>query len=882
MAAPSAQVTETRSPSAPRKATLDLSGMTCASCAVRIEKKLEKTDGVRGATVNFALEKAVVEFDPDQVRARQLVEAVQSLGYQVRTAEKRYRIQGMSCASCAQAVEKALGRLPAVVTASVNFATETATVEYIGELADDEVIRAVEAQGYRAFPAEGEADREKSAREREIRHQRRMLGLSALFSSPLLLYMFGELVPSLGRILPGLLFNPWFQLAMATPVQFVAGWQFYRDSYHTLKNKSANMSVLVAMGTSAAYLYSLVITLAGPLVPGAHHVYFETSAIIITLIILGKYLEALAKGRTSEAIRKLMGLQARTARVVRDGTELEVPVEQVQVGDRVVVRPGEKIPVDGVVVDGYSAVDESMITGESLPVDKKPGDIVIGATINRTGSFTFEATRVGKETALSQIIRIVEEAQGRKAPIQRYADRVSAYFVPAVIAVAALTFAIWYLWGDPGNFTRALVNFVAVLVIACPCAMGLATPTSIMVGTGKGAERGILIKGGEHLELAHRLNAVVLDKTGTITRGEPALTDVVPLPADGHGADGAASSDGAAVAGSEAARRLLAVAASAEAVSEHPLGQAIVQAAREKGLALEAVSAFEAIPGQGVRAVLPSASNGRPDGTEVLVGNRRLMQERGIETAPVEPHVARLEGQGKTAMIVATNGRVAGVVAVADTVKEGSAEAIRQLQRMGIEVYMITGDNRRTAAAIARQVGIDEAHTLAEVLPQEKAEKVKELHAQGRVVGMVGDGINDAPALATADVGFAIGTGTDVAIESADMTLMRGDLSGVVDSIRLSRATIRNVYQNLFWALFYNTVGIPVAAAGFLSPVLAGAAMAFSSVSVVTNALRLRRFRFSEDRLPSRRRDERGRDDGALSSVRDGSRRENSEVHVGG
>ena len=864
MAAPTAHLTETGTAVAPRKATLDISGMTCASCALRIEKKLKKTEGVTDATVNFALEKAVVEFDPSRVRAPELVEAVHSLGYRVRTAEKRFHIQGMSCASCAQRIEKALTRLAAVVRATVNFATETATVEYVGELTDDEVLRTVEAQGYRAFPAEGAQDREKQAREAEIRHQRRMFLLSALFSTPLLFYMFGELFPALGSVLPALFFNPWFQLGMATPVQFVAGWQFYRDSYHVVKNRSANMSVLVAMGTSAAYLSSLVITLAGPLVPGVHHVYFETSAIIITLIILGKYLEAVAKGRTSEAIRKLMGLQAKTARVLRDGAEVDVPVEQVQVGDRIVVRPGEKIPVDGVVVEGFSAVDESMLTGESMPVDKSPGDIVIGATVNKTGRFIFEATRVGKDTALAQIIRIVEEAQGRKAPIQRYADKISAYFVPAVIAVATLTFFVWYVWADPGNFTRALVNFVAVLVIACPCAMGLATPTSIMVGTGKGAERGILIKGGEYLELAHKLNAVVLDKTGTITRGEPVLTDVAPLAA-GLERDG------------RAALHVLRLAGSAEAGSEHPLGQAIVQAARERGLTLDPVSAFEAIPGQGIRAQV--------NGQQVLVGNRRLFAESGIDVTQAEPHVARLEEQGKTAMIVAVDGRPVGVVAVADTVKEGSAEAIRELQRMGIEVYMLTGDNRRTAAAIARQVGIDEAHTLAEVLPQQKADKVKELQARGKTVGMVGDGINDAPALVTADVGFAIGTGTDVAIESADITLMRGDLMGVVDSIRLSRATIRNVYQNLFWAFFYNTVGIPVAAAGFLSPVLAGGAMAFSSVSVVSNALRLRRFRFREGRAPARRHSSngngRGRNDGTLSSVRDGSRRENREVHVG-
>jgi Cu+-exporting ATPase len=718
------------------------------------------------------------------------------------------KLGGMSCASCAARIEKALAGLPGVSKAAVNFATEKATVDYDPtRVKITDLLRAVSEAGYKAEELTGrvDTDRERAEREREIRHQTRMFIFAAVLSLPLLWYMLGMLFRFW---MPELVMNHWFQFVLATPVQFYAGWQFYRGSYHALKNGSANMDVLIALGTSAAYVYSTVVTFTG----AETEVYFETSALIIALIILGKLLEAIAKGRTSEAIKKLMGLAAKTARVIRDGEERDIPVEEVQVGDLILVRPGEKIPVDGVIREGASAVDESMLTGESLPVDKKPGDEVIGAALNKHGSFKFEATKVGRDTALAQIIRLVEEAQGSKAPIQRLADQISGYFVPAVVAIAVVTFLGWYL--ATRNFTLALINSTAVLVIACPCALGLATPTAIMVGTGKGAENGILIKGGEHLENAHKLNTVVLDKTGTITRGKPAVTDLVT------------KSD-------LAEEELLKLAAAVERGSEHPLGVAIVERAKTEGLELAEAQGFAAIPGQGVR--------GTVEGRVVLLGNKRLMESNAVDLSNLAGDLERLEGEGKTAMILAVDGRAAGVIAVADTVKEHSAEAVRELTRLGIEVVMLTGDNRRTAEAIARQVGI--TSVLAEVLPDQKADQIEQLKRKGRFVGMVGDGINDAPALATADVGFAIGTGTDVAMEAADITLMRGDLRGIVAAIKLSRRTMRTIKQNLFWAFAYNTAGIPAAALGYLSPVLAGGAMALSSVSVVSNSLRLKRFR---------------------------------------
>ncbi|WP_427338130.1 copper-translocating P-type ATPase [Caloranaerobacter sp. DY30410] len=600
--------------------------------------------------------------------------------------------------------------------------------------------------------------------------------------------------------------NGYVQLALATPVQFIIGYRFYKGAYHSLKGGGANMDVLVALGTSSAYFYSLY-----NLIVGVKEYYFEASAVIITLILLGKMLEAIAKGRTSEAIKKLMNLQAKTARVIRDGKELDIPVEEVVVGDIVVVRPGEKIPVDGVVIEGNSSVDESMLTGESIPVDKKEGDEVIGATINKHGTFKFKATKIGKDTVLSQIIKLVEEAQGSKAPVQRLADKVAGIFVPAVIGIAVLTFVIWYFVN--GDFANALINAVAVLVIACPCALGLATPTAIMVGTGKGAENGILIKGGEYLEKAHQINTLVFDKTGTITKGEPEVTDIISF--------------------NKSKEDILKFAAIAEKASEHPLGQAIVKKGEESGIKLIDPERFNAIPGHGIFAVV--------EGNEIYLGNRKLMKDKNIDIKDIEDEIVNLENQGKTAMILSVNGRVEGIIAVADTVKEHSREAIKELKSMGIEVYMITGDNERTAKAIAREVGIE--NVIAEVLPEHKAQEVEKLKAQGKKVGMVGDGINDAPALAKADIGFAIGTGTDVAIEAADITLMKGDLRGIVLAIRLSRKTMRTIKQNLFWAFFYNTAGIPLAALGFLNPMIAGAAMAFSSVSVVSNSLRLKRFK---------------------------------------
>ncbi|MDK2855677.1 MAG: P-type Cu+ transporter [Bacillota bacterium] len=793
---------------AEKTATFKILNMECASCAARIEKNLHRLPGVTQAHVNFALEQATVRYDPEKTDPRQIRRAVEAAGYKLAPKKLELKISGMDCASCAARIERALAKLDGVVSATVNFALERATLEYYPEeLTPEDIKRTIRMEGYEAQEAalRFDEDSEKRAREREIRRQTQLFVLAAVLSTPLVFVMLADLFnfPA-----PPLLRNKVFEFALATPVQFVAGYQFYRGAAVTLSRGYANMDVLIALGTSAAYFYSVATTF---FIPG--HVYYETGAVIIALIILGRLLEARAKGRTSEAIKKLMGLAAKTARVVRGGEEVDIPVDEVRQGDVVVVRPGEKIPVDGIILEGSSAIDESMLTGESLPVDKKSGDEVIGGTLNKYGTFKFRATRVGAETALAQIIKIVEEAQGSKAPIQRLADVISGYFVPAVVLVAVITFAGWYFFGAPGDLARAVINFTAVLVIACPCALGLATPTSIMVGTGRGAENGILIKGGEHLEKAHATDAVVLDKTGTITKGEPVVTDVFALP--GWKED-----------------EILLLAAGAERGSEHPLGEAIVRGAKARGLDLPEPQNFSTVPGRGVVA--------RVLGRQVQVGSRRLLE--GMPLDALAGTVQKLESEGKTAMLVAIDGRAAGVIAVADTVKENAAQAIAALKRMGIKVIMLTGDNRRTAEAIARQVGIDPDDVQAEVLPQDKAREVEKLRRAGYVVAMVGDGINDAPALATADVGIAIGTGADVAIEAADIALISGDLRGVPASIRLSRATLRNIKENLFWALIYNVIGVPVAALGYLSPVLAGAAMALSSVSVVSNALRLRSF----------------------------------------
>lgn len=791
------------------KITIPVTGMSCASCARRIELKLNAAKGVKGAAVNFAAEKVNVEYDPKVTGFNEIIETIRDLGFDTAMTETRLKVSGMACSACAQRVERALAGHKGVLEAYVNLSTETAAVKFIPGITDIPGLRQViEKAGYEAVLAE-EVNREAENRDKdlELQHQKRLFVFSAAFSFPLLSVMFLELF---SLHINHLFMSPLFQFALATPVQFIPGAQFYRGAYKSLKSGGANMDVLVAMGTSAAYGLSLVNTffLTGP-------VYYEASAVIITLIILGRMLEARAKGRTSEAIKKLIDLQAKTARVKRDGNIVDIPVEQVVVGDIVLVRPGEKIPVDGIIKTGHSTVDESMLTGESIPVDKKVGDEVIGATINKEGVFEFEASKVGKDTALAQIVRLVEEAQASKAPIQRFADRISGIFVPAVVGAALVTFLVWYFIGDPGNISRAVLNLTAVLVIACPCALGLATPTSIMVGTGKGAEKGILIKGGEHLEAAGGIDTIVFDKTGTITKGEPGLTDLEPV--DGSQED---------------PEEILRVAASAERFSEHPLAKAVVQAALDRGIPLSEPEDFEAFPGLGIRCAI--------DGREVLLGSMRLLQEKNIDPEGLAGKAARLEEQGKTAMFLAIEGRPVAVIAVADRIKEGARESVRFLSRLGLEVYMITGDNRQTAEAIAREVGID--HVLAEVLPEDKAVAVEKLQNRGRKVAMVGDGINDAPALATADVGIAIGTGTDIAMETSDITLIRGDLRGVVGSILLSRATLKNIKQNLFWALIYNTIGIPVAAMGLLSPIIAGGAMAFSSVSVVSNALRLRKF----------------------------------------
>ncbi|MGB9975680.1 heavy metal translocating P-type ATPase [Thermovenabulum sp.] len=795
---------------AERKINIRIKGMTCASCAARIEKALSKMSGVKEASINFAAEKASITYNPREVSIADFIQKIRDLGYDVLSTKVELGLKNMNCASCAARIEKALAKAPGVVKASVNFAAETAVVEYLdGATEIKNLINTVRDLGYDAYEKrEKDKDRERQEREREISTLGKLVITSSILTAPLLLSMVFRVMGWHG----GILDNPWFQVLLATPVQFIIGYRYYRGAFHTLKNGSANMDVLIAMGTSAAYFYSLYNIFVLPMEKIHNHLYFEASAVIITLITLGKYLEAVAKGKTSEAIRKLMGLQPKTAKVIKNNQEIEIPVEQVEVGDVIVVRPGEKIPVDGVIIEGYSAVDESMITGESIPVEKKAGDQVIGATINKMGTFKFKATKVGKDTVLSQIVKLVEEAQGSKAPIQKLADSIAGVFVPAVIFIALVTFAVWNFVFH--NFTAGLINAVSVLVIACPCALGLATPTSVMVGTGKGAEYGVLIKGGEHLERAHRIKALILDKTGTITKGKPEVTDVISV-------------------GNLKEDEILKFAAIAEKNSEHPLGEAIVTKAREKGMELSDPEDFEAIPGHGIYVKIR--------GKEVYLGNRRLMTAKSISFEGVKELMEKLENEGKTVMIMAVDDIVEGILAVADTVKENSKEVIDELKKMGIEVWMITGDNERTARAIARQVGIDKV--MAEVLPEHKAEEVEKLKKQGKITAMVGDGINDAPALAAADVGIAIGTGTDVAIEAADITLMSGDLKGIVTAIKLSRATMRNIKQNLFWAFIYNTLGIPFAALGYLSPAIAGGAMAFSSVSVVTNALRLRKFK---------------------------------------
>lgn len=795
-----------------KETNMQITGMTCAACATRIEKGLRKLEGIEEANVNLALERSSVKYDPQVINVEAIQKKVRDLGYDVVTEKAEFDITGMTCAACSARIEKGLNKLEGVTIANVNLALEKATVKYNPtELSTTDIIKKVQALGYGAHTKD-EGKESVDHREKEIKKQTVKFIFSVLLSLPLLWAMVGHFEFTSFIYVPDLFMNPWFQLTLATPVQFIIGGQFYISAFKALKNKSANMDVLVALGTSAAYFYSLYLSIDSIGMHAGHTVelYYETSAILITLIILGKLFEAKAKGRSSEAIKKLMGLQAKTAIVEREGVEVEIPLEEVVSGDIFHVKPGEKIPVDGVITEGFSAIDESMLTGESVPVDKNVGDDVIGATINKNGFLKVKATKVGKDTALAQIIKVVEEAQGSKAPIQRLADKISGIFVPIVVGLAVLTFLVWFIFVTPGNFAEALEKLIAVLVIACPCALGLATPTSIMAGSGRAAEYGILFKGGEHLEMTHRIQAIVLDKTGTVTNGTPVLTDVFTEMNE---------------------TEFLALVGSAERKSEHPLAVALVEGIKGRGIELKDVSDFEAIPGYGIRAIV--------DGQELYVGTRKLMGLKDIDFSPAVEQMNGLEKEGKTAMLVAVDGQFAGLVAVADTIKDTSVAAIKRLKDMGLDVYMITGDNEETAKAIAKKVGID--HYIAEVLPEGKANEVKKLQAQGKKVAMVGDGINDAPALAVADIGMAIGTGTDVAMEAADITLIRGDLNSIADAIFMSRKTLRNIQQNLFWAFGYNTLGIPIAAVGFLAPWLAGAAMAFSSVSVVLNALRLQK-----------------------------------------
>lgn len=799
-----------------KEATLQITGMTCAACATRIEKGLNKMEGVEEANVNFALEKTNIKYDPDKTDISKFKEKVQSLGYNVVSEKVEFDISGMTCASCANKIEKKLNKMDGVDKATVNFALETVLVEYNpDQVSIPDMKEAIKKLGYTLEQKQDKAGDQVDHRQKEIEKQQGKFLFSAILSFPLLWAMVSHFEFTSFIWLPEMFMNPWVQLALATPVQFIVGGQFYVGAFKALRNKSANMDVLVALGTSAAYFYSLYLSIMS-IGSNAHMVelYYETSAVLITLIILGKLFEAKAKGRSSEAIKKLIGLQAKNATVVRGGQEMIIPIEEVLEGDMVYIKPGEKVPVDGEIVEGRSALDESMLTGESVPVDKTIGDIVIGSTINKNGFLKIKATKVGKDTALAQIIKVVEEAQGSKAPIQRMADVISGIFVPIVVGIAIVTFLVWYFAVSPGEFAVALEKFIAVLVIACPCALGLATPTSIMAGSGRAAEFGILFKGGEHLETTHRLDTIILDKTGTVTNGKPSLTDVIL-------AEGINESE------------FLTLVGTAERNSEHPLAEAIVEGIKDKGIELGSPNLFEAIPGFGVQSTV--------NGKELLIGTRRLMAKHDIDVQDQLPKMEELEKQGKTAMLAAIDGRYAGIVAVADTIKDTSKEAIARLQDMDLDVVMITGDNTQTAHAIAKQVGIQ--HVIAEVLPEGKAEEVKKLQQAGKKVAMVGDGINDAPALATADIGMAIGTGTDVAMEAADITLIRGDLKAIADAIFMSKKTITNIKQNLFWALAYNSLGIPIAAAGFLAPWLAGAAMAFSSVSVVLNALRLQRIK---------------------------------------
>ncbi len=787
-----------------KKTTIDITGMTCAACSNRIEKKLNKLDDVT-AQVNITTEQATIDDHQGQYHTEDYVNEIQHLGYDVVKESVELTISGMTCAACSNRIEKVLNKIDGVINANVNLTTEQATVEYYrGVVNSDDFISKIQNLGYDAKVKEGQ--NQYSNKDKRLKKQLTKLVIAAILSIPLLATM---LVHLFHMPLPSIFMNPWFQFILATPVQFIIGWQFYKGAYKNLKNGSANMDVLVALGTSAAYFYSIYEmfkwlnhTTQMP------HLYFETSAVLITLILFGKYLETKAKTQTTNALGELLSLQAKEARVIKDNKEMMIPVKDVQVNDNILIKPGEKIPVDGIILKGTTSIDESMLTGESIPVDKQINDKVIGATINQNGAIVIQATQVGNDTALANIIKVVEQAQGSKAPIQRLADQISGYFVPTVIGIALLTFIIWITLVHFGQFEPALVAAISVLVIACPCSLGLATPTSIMVGTGRAAEKGILFKGGQYVEQAQNIDTIVLDKTGTITNGKPVVTDF------------------------EGDNETLQLLASAEYASEHPLAKAIVDYAQTNNINLINTDTFNALPGHGIEASVSQK--------QVLVGNRQLMTSNNVELSNhIESKMTDWESNGKTAMLIAINGVYQGLIAVADTIKDNAIESIRRLHDMNINVVMLTGDNDNTAQAIAKQVGID--RVIANVLPDEKSAHITQLQKEGKQVAMVGDGVNDAPALVTADIGIAMGTGTEVAIEAADITILGGDLSLLPKTLSISQLTMRNIRQNLIWAFGYNIAGIPIAALGLLAPWIAGAAMALSSVSVVTNALRLKR-----------------------------------------
>ncbi len=818
---------------------LPITGMTCASCVRNVERALTKTNGVISANVNLATERASVTYDPAQIKLEQMIERVSGAGYGVVQASIELPITGMTCASCVRTVERALSKPSGILSVNVNLATEKATVSYLpGRVRRSDLVKAVEAAGYGVIDlsnAEQPEDAERAAREAETQHQRRLVIIGAFFTIPLfilsmtrdLLMLSAAPAGDMAAMATSATTLPWFMWIgwpfvfglLATPVQILLGRQYMVGAWKAARNRTANMDTLIALGSLSAYIYSVAILIGTVLnINGlSGHVYFETGAVILVLITFGKLLESRAKGRTSEAIKKLMGLAPRTATLIRDGQETEVSVDDIVVGDTLVVRPGERIPVDGIVVEGRSSVDESMLTGESLPVGKNIGSNAIGSTINKQGRLVIEAQRVGSETALAQIIRLVEQAQGSKAPIQHVADQVSSIFVPIVLVLATLTFLGWLVLAHV-DFTTAMMHAVAVLVIACPCALGLATPTAIMVGTGRGAEMGVLFKNSEALENAHRIKVIALDKTGTITRGEPSVTDIVSATGFSN-------------------ETLLQIAASAERGSEHPLAQAIVQKAQAQKLTLAQPQDFQSEAGRGIQALI--------DGQSVQIGSPRYITELGIDLRETTTEVENLQAKGRTVVMIVVNDKYAGMIGIADTVKPSSASAIGALKALGLEVVMITGDNERTAQAIAAEVGI--TRILADVLPGQKSDAVKSLQANGQKVAMVGDGVNDAPALAQADVGIAIGTGTDIAMEASDVTLVSGDLMGATRAINLSKATMRTIYQNLFWAFIYNIILIPAAIFGVLAPMLAAAAMAFSSVFVVSNSLRLRKLHFSDE-----------------------------------